>query len=453
MLSREQDDDELSKPPFLEDGNEIDNDDDVASTSSSAASTSTAAAAAVPSSSSEPPPPPPITRLPEEMISCILAFLPPASVGRASCVCRGWREAGLGYDKAIWRGALARALGSTAAAEAARAALSGSFGSIHAPLPPVSSAAASTEEEAQKQKQESLLPTWRQTFLATPAPRCDGFYVSRESYIRTGLTEWTVRNPVHVVVYFRYYRFFPPEQQEAEEEKEAVEGEEGATTAATETTSENASASAPPPKPASSSSSSSLKPPKGRFWYRTTPDPPIKAARSLAMGPPHHHSNSSSSSSVNDNKNTVVEGRYRLGGGSVGKRVDRAMLRTAWRVRNSAGTEVRAKLKLRSSKDKEGAWDRMDVLGLASHDLASGLTLPFMAQNNQAEEEDDGGFPSATVRRGGGRQQQQQHQAPRAPPPLAHKRGLSTFVFIPWNAVEDSPLNLPLSQMDCWIPG
>ena len=39
--------------------------------------------------------------------------------------------------------------------------------------------------------------------------RYDGLYVSRNTYIRTGLTEWRIKNPVHLVTYFRYLHFFP----------------------------------------------------------------------------------------------------------------------------------------------------------------------------------------------------------------------------------------------------
>ena len=46
-------------------------------------------------------------------------------------------------------------------------------------------------------------------FLERPHLRFDGVYVSRNTYIRTGLVEWRVRNPVHLVCYFRYLRFFP----------------------------------------------------------------------------------------------------------------------------------------------------------------------------------------------------------------------------------------------------
>lgn len=39
--------------------------------------------------------------------------------------------------------------------------------------------------------------------------RFDGVYVSRNSYIRTGVVEWETRNAVHMVLFFRYMRFFP----------------------------------------------------------------------------------------------------------------------------------------------------------------------------------------------------------------------------------------------------
>ncbi len=46
-------------------------------------------------------------------------------------------------------------------------------------------------------------------FLQRPHMRFDGLYVSRNTYIRTGLTEWRYKNPVHLVTYFRYLRFLP----------------------------------------------------------------------------------------------------------------------------------------------------------------------------------------------------------------------------------------------------
>lgn len=46
-----------------------------------------------------------------------------------------------------------------------------------------------------------------QMYLDRPHLRFDGVYVSRNTYIRTGIPEWKVKNPVHIVCYFRYIRF------------------------------------------------------------------------------------------------------------------------------------------------------------------------------------------------------------------------------------------------------
>lgn len=42
-----------------------------------------------------------------------------------------------------------------------------------------------------------------------PHLRYDGVYCSRNTYIKQGLKEWTVKNAVHLVCYFRYYLFRP----------------------------------------------------------------------------------------------------------------------------------------------------------------------------------------------------------------------------------------------------
>ncbi|CAM8999591.1 unnamed protein product [Rhodiola kirilowii] len=36
-------------------------------------------------------------------------------------------------------------------------------------------------------------------WLLRPRVRTDGMYVSRNTYIRTGIAEWKVTNPVHLV--------------------------------------------------------------------------------------------------------------------------------------------------------------------------------------------------------------------------------------------------------------
>ncbi|XP_071704458.1 F-box protein 7-like [Rutidosis leptorrhynchoides] len=51
--------------------------------------------------------------------------------------------------------------------------------------------------------------SWRKMWLSKPRGCMDGIYVSRNTYIRPGVAEWKVTNPVHVVCYFRYLRFYP----------------------------------------------------------------------------------------------------------------------------------------------------------------------------------------------------------------------------------------------------
>ncbi|KAG5525072.1 hypothetical protein RHGRI_031677 [Rhododendron griersonianum] len=51
--------------------------------------------------------------------------------------------------------------------------------------------------------------SWRKMWLSRPRIRTDGLYVSRNTYIRAGIAEWKISNPVHVVCYFRYLRFYP----------------------------------------------------------------------------------------------------------------------------------------------------------------------------------------------------------------------------------------------------
>ena len=46
-------------------------------------------------------------------------------------------------------------------------------------------------------------------FLEVPHLRFDGVYVSRNSYIRTGVPELSRHRIVSLAVYYRYYRFFP----------------------------------------------------------------------------------------------------------------------------------------------------------------------------------------------------------------------------------------------------
>ena len=45
-------------------------------------------------------------------------------------------------------------------------------------------------------------------FFARPRLRTEGLYVSRNTYIKPGITDWENVKPVHLVCYYRYFRFF-----------------------------------------------------------------------------------------------------------------------------------------------------------------------------------------------------------------------------------------------------
>lgn len=50
--------------------------------------------------------------------------------------------------------------------------------------------------------------SWKRMFVDRPRIRTEGVYVSRNTYFRLGAVHFEVKNPVHLVVYYRYFRFF-----------------------------------------------------------------------------------------------------------------------------------------------------------------------------------------------------------------------------------------------------
>ncbi|KAG6784156.1 hypothetical protein POTOM_009841 [Populus tomentosa] len=84
--------------------------------------------------------------LPDELLFEVFSRMAPYDLGRAACVCRKWRYTL--RNPIFWRNA--------------------------------------------------CLKAWQASL-----------YVSRNTYIRAGVREWTVTNPVHLVCYYRYMRFFP----------------------------------------------------------------------------------------------------------------------------------------------------------------------------------------------------------------------------------------------------
>lgn len=345
----------------------------------------------------------------DDLLALCFSHLPPPSLASAACACRAWRGA-IGRTDGLWRAALTRALGPAT------------------PLRPPG-------------------VSWREVFLSAPRLRTDGLYVSRNTYIRTGIVEWRTKNPVHLVTYFRYWRFFEPPLSGGNggaSDSASASGSGSGSASFSALLADDASLPRRPDPPAKCA--------RGAFWYRTTPDPPAKAARSLALGP---HGPAPDCP-------RVMEGRWRLRcppwegravatptpspSPSSSTRTERvATVAAAMAYGNAADTEVRARLGLRSTLP--GACNRLDVLDLVSHDRATGVSTDMaggggggMGEETDAEE---GWARGGGGGRGGGDGARR----------LQHQRGLATFVFIPWAEIQSSQLNLPLSQMDVFIPG
>eukprot|EP00850_Spirogloea_muscicola_P017173 SM000145S00790 [mRNA] locus=s145:38717:41309:- [translate_table: standard] len=265
--------------------------------------------------------------LPDELLLEVFARMSPIVLGQAMCVCRQWRFAA--RSPVFWRAACLKAWQATGA------------------------------EENEKMLQKLYGGSWRQMWSLRPRLRTDGVYVSRNTYVRTGIMEWSVRNPVHLVCYYRYLRFQP----------------------------------------------------SGRFFYKTSPHRIKEVARSL-------HGRASKAENVLVGQSTLVDNK-----------VDAAILYPGNRP-----TVLRLKLRVRGTC--QGANNRLDVVNI----LTSGMdesevppesedVLPIIA----GWEDDESHHPDV--------------------PAISHRRGLAPFVFVPWEEVDTSDLNLPVDKMDFYVPG
>lgn len=266
--------------------------------------------------------------LPPELTTTVLKYLPITTLAHCQCVCKQWNA--LGQFPPLWESACQEA-----------------FSYME-------------QDKLSRIVRTSHRGSWRDLYLDRPHMRFDGIYVSRNTYLRTGLVEWRVKNPVHLVCYFRYYRFFPD----------------------------------------------------GQFVYRTSPDVIRYAVRSLQLSP---------GKSKADGQ--VEKGIWRLSGSA---------LQTVMIYANSMNTEIRAKLKLRSTS--RGANNRLDVQSIVSFDKADGVTTPVIS-NQEVEEDED------------------LQQFLQQPGTRSHKRGTSPFVFVQWDHIGSTDLNLPVGKMDYFVPG
>lgn len=199
---------------------------------------------------------------------------------------------------------------------------------------------------------------WKTMYLDRPHLRFDGLYVSRNTYIRTGIQEWRVKNPVHVVCYYRFLRF----KQD------------------------------------------------GTIYYRTSPYTLSQVFKSMLYP---------SKSDLNGKKDQkVFVGRYKIQNRTVF---------TAVQYPNSVSTEVRSKLFLRSTV--RGAFNRLDIQSIVSYDHEDGRVMSMLPEEAPGNETPDG------------------------PNKKEYRRGTEPYVFVPWERVTTSILNLPVSEMDVFIPG
>ncbi|EFN58921.1 hypothetical protein CHLNCDRAFT_19561, partial [Chlorella variabilis] len=264
--------------------------------------------------------------LPEELLLHIFQRLPIASLAAAQLACRQWRL--VGATQLLWRRACREAFFT------------------------------STMDQNASLVKQQYRGCWKRMLLERPHLRFDGIYVSRNTYLRQGIVEWSVKNAVHLVLYFRYLCFFPD----------------------------------------------------GSFAYRTSPEPLSRVYRSLATPPSHPRQ----------------QQRSRAGGKDAehGERVW-----TAMRYDPRSPTEIRSRLRLRSTAP--GANNRLDIQAIVSWDREEGQALPMMGERDLQPDEE--------AAEGAELQQ--------------HRRGMSTYVFVPFEQVHTHMLNLPVSQMDMFIPG
>ena len=267
-----------------------------------------------------------LERLPEECVLHIFLRLSAASGGRAAACCRKWRD--VAGHPALWRVWCLRAW----------------------PTEPPAAMQRAVERRYQG--------SWRELFLRKPRLRLDGIYVSRNTYIKPGVTDWNNRNPVHLVCYFRYYRFLPT----------------------------------------------------GDFLYKTTPAAPAVVAKTLS-------SVQKASKDPTCHRGTLV---------FEGKRVH-----TTFHYPGRDPSSVHMWLQLRSTCP--GANNRMDVDGIFMVDAGREPPPPPPVGYAQGLIERAEYDPGAHV--------------------LMHRRGLTSYVFVPFEDVAKHELNKSVEELDYFIPG
>lgn len=225
--------------------------------------------------------------------------------------------------------------------------------------------------------------SWKRVFLEHPRLRGDGIYVSRNSYVRPGVTDLANRKGhAHMMVYFRYYRFFG----------------------------------------------------NGRFFYKTSPLRPCEIVEQFQVdrgrGSSQHHGRRKA---PNENVDRLHEGAFLLSS-------SRVMTQISYRYEYGNETVITTRLALRSTVP--GANNRLDIISINSsnsadryggnlivNDGGEGDIESEREEGNRGDHDDD---ERTTIR---------------------HSRGLNTYIFVPFLYINETPLNLPPSEMDFFLPG
>lgn len=152
--------------------------------------------------------------------------------------------------------------------------------------------------------------------------------------------------------------------------------------------------------------------PDGSFLYRTSPEVVSKVAKGLQD---YHRTRR------HKRDDSISRGRYLLDG---------ERLFTKLRYPTTQSSEVRTKLQLRSTV--RGAHNRLDILSINSYDRVAGSSSDLSGTYGADEADEDGTEMGET---------------------RSHVRGMSTYVFVPWEQVATSLLNKSVDEMDVWIPG
>jgi len=294
------------------------------------------------------PPAPILAMLNEELLCEVLKFVEGADVARCASVCREWRYATL--RPALWRYLCA----DTWSMESA--------------------------EQLEAECCRRYRASFREMYLTRPRLRFDGIYVSRNQYLRRGVREWAYKGGVHVVVYYRYYRFFRD----------------------------------------------------GTFVYKNSASNaktvknelarPIAIARDVAptAGGGRRHRKKQS---------TIGQSVF---GGVFHFDEEKSKLKLSITYPGERPTVCRQRLRLRSTV--RGANNRLDFLKIVTSGADEGdssddeLVEAADAQPLWALEAD-------------------------ATPKISHTKGTVACVFVQDCEIDSHPVNLPVSEMDIWIPG